>query len=389
MTEKKPRILDKIYALEDIEAYAKKHLPKPIFGYVAGGAERNHTLRNNTEDFANYKFVPNILRNVSERSIKTEIFDREWDAPFGISPMGVSALAAYRGDIVLAEAAKKMNIPMMISGSSLIPMEEIIKLAPGTWFQAYLPGEHDKVENLVLRVKKAGFETLVLTVDVAVLAGRENNLRNGFSTPLRPSFRLLYQGLTHPNWSINTFLKTIFKHGMPHFENFLADRGEPVFSASINRDFGKRSNLNWEHLRQIRKLWDGNLIVKGILNKGDALKAINLGADAIIISNHGGRQLDSAISSIKALENIRPHVKNDCKIFVDSGFRRGTDVIKALALGADFVFIGRPFLFAASIAGLPGVLHAINLLKEEIDRDMALLGVNEIGDLGHELLQKY
>ena len=389
MTEKKPRILDKIYALEDIEAYAKKHLPKPIFGYVAGGAERNHTLRNNAEDFANYKFVPNILRNVSERSIKTEIFDREWDAPFGISPMGVSALAAYRGDIVLAEAAKKMNIPMMISGSSLIPMEEIIKLAPGTWFQAYLPGEHDKVENLVLRVKKAGFETLVLTVDVAVLAGRENNLRNGFSTPLRPSFRLLYQGLTHPNWSINTFLKTIFKHGMPHFENFLADRGEPVFSASINRDFGKRSNLNWEHLRQIRKLWDGNLIVKGILNKGDALKAINLGADAIIISNHGGRQLDSAISSIKALENIRPHVKNDCKIFVDSGFRRGTDVIKALALGADFVFIGRPFLFAASIAGLPGVLHAINLLKEEIDRDMALLGVNEIGDLGHELLQKY
>ena len=282
-----------------------------------------------------------------------------------------------------------MNIPMVISGSSLIPMEEIIKLAPGTWFQAYLPGEHDKVENLVLRVKKAGFETLVLTVDVAVLAGRENNLRNGFSTPLRPSFSLLYQGLTHPNWSMNTFLKTIFKHGMPHFENFLAERGEPVFSASINRDFGKRSNLNWEHLKQIRKLWDGNLIVKGILNKGDALKAINLGADAIIISNHGGRQLDSAISSIKALENIRPHVKGDCKLFVDSGFRRGTDVIKALALGADFVFIGRPFLYAASIAGIAGVTHTINLLKEEIDRDMALLGVNEIDELGLELLQKY
>ena len=389
MTRKKPSILNKIYALEDLEVHAKKHLPKPVFGYVAGGAERNHTLRNNVEDFANYKFVPNILRNVSERSTKTEIFGRQWDAPFGISPMGVSALAAYRGDIVLADAAQKMNIPMVISGSSLIPMEEIIKLAPGTWFQAYLPGEHDKVENLVLRVKQAGFETLVLTVDVAVLAGRENNLRNGFSTPLRPSFSLLYQGLTHPNWSMNTFLKTIFKHGMPHFENFLAERGEPVFSASINRDFGKRSNLNWEHLKQIRKLWDGNLIVKGILNKGDALKAINLGADAIIISNHGGRQLDSAISSIKALENIRPYIKGDCKLFVDSGFRRGTDVIKALALGADFVFIGRPFLYAASIAGIAGVTHAINLLKEEIDRDMALLGVNEIDELGHELLQKY
>ena len=176
---------------------------------------------------------------------------------------------------------------------------------------------------------------------------------------------------------------------MPHFENFLAERGEPVFSASIDRDFGKRSNLNWEHLKQIRNLWDGNLIVKGILNKGDALKAINLGADAIIISNHGGRQLDSAISSIKALENIRPHVKGDCKLFVDSGFRRGTDIIKALALGADFVFIGRPFLYAASIAGSAGVTHTINLLKEEIDRDMALLGVNEIDELGLELLQKY
>ena len=149
MTRKKPRILNKIYALEDLEVHAKKHLPKPVFGYVAGGAERNHTLRNNAEDFANYKFVPNILRNVSERSTKTEIFGRQWDAPFGISPMGVSALAAYRGDIVLADAAQKMNIPMVISGSSLIPMEEIIKLAPGTWFQAYLPGEHDKVENLV------------------------------------------------------------------------------------------------------------------------------------------------------------------------------------------------------------------------------------------------
>ena len=303
-------------------------------------------------------------------------------------PMGVSACCfRHRGDIVLADAAQKMNIPMVISGSSLIPMEEIIKLAPGTWFQAYLPGEHDKVENLVLRVKKAGFETLVLTVDVAVLAGRENNLRNGFSTPLRPSFSLLYQGLTHPNWSMNTFLKTIFKHGMPHFENFLAERGEPVFSASIKRDFGKRSNLNWEHLKKIRKLWDGNLIVK-VFN-GDALKAINLGTDAIIISNHGGRQLDSAISSIKALENIRPHVKGDCKLFVDSGFRRGTDIIKALALGADFVFIGRPFLYAASIAGIAGVTHTINLLKEEIDRDMALLGVNEIDELGLELLQKY
>ena len=386
MKSKKPRILNKIYALDDLEYYARKHLPRPVFGYVSGGAERNDTLKGNFDDLSKYKFIPNILRNVSGRTIKKSIFGQEWNAPFGISPMGVSALAAYRGDLVLAEGARNMNIPMMISGSSLIPMEEIIKVAPETWFQAYLPGEHDKVEKLVMRVKNAGFKTLILTVDVSVLAGRENNLRNGFSTPLRPSLKLLYNGMVRPNWSINTFLKTLFLHGMPHFENFLAERGEPVFSASVNRDFGMRSNLNWAHLEQIRNIGDGNLIVKGILNKDDAIKASSLGADAIIISNHGGRQLDSAISSIRALENIRPHINQDCKLFVDSGFRRGTDVIKALSLGADFVFIGRPFLYAASIAGLAGVEHAINLLMEEIDRDIALIGVNSLEELNKELI---
>ncbi|MDG2187010.1 MAG: alpha-hydroxy acid oxidase [Hyphomicrobiales bacterium] len=389
MKNKKPKILDKIYALEDFEYYAKKHLPKPVYGYVSGGAERNETLNGNFQDLSKYKFIPNILRDVSKRSIKTSIFGQEWDAPFGISPMGVSALAAYRGDLVLAESARNKNIPMMISGSSLIPMEDIIKLAPETWFQAYLPGEHDKVEGLVERVKNAGFKTLVLTVDVSVLAGRENNLRNGFSTPLRPSLKLLYNGMIRPKWSINTFLKTILLHGMPHFENFLAQRGEPVFSASVNRDFGKRSNLNWSHMKQIRDLWDGNLIVKGILNKDDAIKASSFGADAIIISNHGGRQLDSAISSIKALENIRPHIKDNCKLFIDSGFRRGTDVIKALSIGADFVFIGRPFLYAASIAGLQGVEHAINLLMDEIDRDIALIGINNLTELNKQLIYSY
>ncbi|MGB0573699.1 MAG: alpha-hydroxy acid oxidase [Hyphomicrobiales bacterium] len=385
---KKPRILNKVFALDDLEYYAKRHLPRPVFGYISGGSERNQTLDINLQDLQKIKFIPNILRDVSKRSITTSLFGNKWNAPFGISPMGVSALAAYRGDIVLAEAARNMNIPMIISGSSLIPMEEIIKLAPETWFQAYLPGEHDKVEKLVLRVKNAGFKTLILTVDVSVLAGRENNLRNGFSTPLRPSFRLMYDGMIRPKWTLNTFLRTLLIHGMPHFENFLADRGEPVFSATINRDFGKRSNLNWEHLKQIRDLWDGNLIVKGILNTDDAIKAQSMGADAIIISNHGGRQLDSAISSIKALENIRPVIKGECKIFVDSGFRRGTDVIKALAIGADFVFIGRPFLYAASIAGQEGVEHSIQLLMEEIDRDIALLGVNSIDELNTNLLHK-
>jgi len=381
------KIIKKIYALEDIEHYARKHLPRPIFGYVSGGSETNSSLRENRRIFEDYKFTPRILKNVSNRTTETKLFGQSWSAPFGISPMGVSALAAYRGDLILAEAAKKSSVPMIMSGSSLIPMEDVISLAPETWFQAYLPGESDRIEKLIERVEKAGFKTLILTVDVAVMAGRENNLRSGFSTPLRPSLRLAYDGITHPKWTLNTFLRTILLHGMPHFENFFATRGEPIFSSSVNRDFGQRANLNWKHLEQIRKQWKGNLIVKGILDKDDAIIAKEIGAEGIIISNHGGRQLDSAISSLEALENIVPHLK-DVSIMVDSGFRRGNDILKALVIGADFVFIGRPFLYAASIAGLEGVEHAINLLKDEIDRNMALLGINSLEELNSSFLRR-
>ena len=381
------KIIKKIYALEDIERYARKHLPRPIFGYVSGGSETNSSLRENRRIFEDYKFTPRILKNVSNRTTETKLFGQSWSAPFGISPMGVSALAAYRGDLVLAEAAKKSSVPMIMSGSSLIPMEDVISLAPETWFQAYLPGESDRIEKLIGRVEKAGFKTLILTVDVAVMAGRENNLRSGFSTPLRPSLRLAYDGITHPKWTLNTFLRTILLHGMPHFENFFAPRGEPILSSSVNRDFGQRANLNWKHLEQIRKQWKGNLIVKGILDKDDAIIAKEIGAEGIIISNHGGRQLDSAISSLEALENIVPHLK-DVTIMVDSGFRRGNDILKALVIGADFVFIGRPFLYAASIAGLEGVEHAINLLKDEIDRNMALLGINSLEELNSSFLRR-
>ena len=222
-----PRALARMLSLDDFEQAARRRPPRPIFGYIAGAAEDNQSLRANRDAFARYGFVPRVLVNVSARSQQFDLFGRRYDAPFGIAPMGLSALSAYRGDIVQARAARASNIPAILSGTSLIPLEDVIQAAPGTWFQAYLPGDPARIDALVERARKAGYETLVLTVDIPVSANRENNVRTGFSTPLKPSLRLAWDGLTRPRWLAGTFLRTLLAHGMPHFENSFATRGAP------------------------------------------------------------------------------------------------------------------------------------------------------------------
>ncbi|MBW0367816.1 alpha-hydroxy acid oxidase [Ensifer adhaerens] len=373
--------LQKYLCLNDFETSARRRLPRPLFGYIAGASETNASLRYNAEDFDTYAFRPRVLRDVSGRSTQTTLLGETYDAPFGIAPMGISALMAYRGDVMLAEAAAKRRIPMIMSGSSLTRLEEVAGAAPGSWFQAYLPGEPDRIDALVDRVKRAGFQTLVLTVDTATLANRENNIRAGFSTPLRPSLRLAWQGITHPRWTIGTFLRTLAVHGVPHFENSYADRGAPIISSNIMRDFGRRDHLNWDHLERIRARWPGKLVVKGVLHPDDASRVHDVGADGLIVSNHGGRQLDGTMSPLSALPEIVARIGNKTTVMVDGGFRRGTDIIKALALGARFVFVGRPFLYAAVVAGSPAIGKAIDILKSEIHQDMALLGVVAIDDI--------
>lgn len=382
----KIRRLNAILSLDDFEARARQHLPQPLYGYISGASERNWSLEANRKAFEVYGFRTRVLRDVSTRSMRTTLLGRAYDAPFGIAPMGISALMAYRGDILLAQAAERCGIPMIMSGSSLIRLEDVVAAAPSTWFQAYLPGESDRIEGLIDRVAAAGFKTLVLTVDTAALANRENNIRAGFSTPLRPSARLAWQGLTHPRWTVGTFLRTIMLHGMPHFENSYATRGAPIIAANILRDFGKKDHLNWNHLKRIRARWRGKLIVKGILHPDDAMQAAEAGADGIIISNHGGRQLDGAIPPLVALPDIAKRIANQIPVMLDGGIRRGTDIIKALALGAHFVFIGRPFLYAATVAGLDGVLKAGDIVKDELHRNMALLGVTAIDEIGKDHL---
>ncbi len=381
----RPKVLQRMLSLQDFEQEAMKRLPRPIFGYIAGAAEDNRSLHDNRQAFDDWAFTTQVLRDVSQRSTRVTLLGRDYAAPFGLAPMGISALSTYRGDIVLAQAAQAAQVPAVLSGTSLIPMEEVIAAAPQTWFQAYLPGDPERIAALVDRAARAGFETLVLTVDIPVSANRENNVRTGFSTPLRPSLRLAWDGLTRPRWLAGTFAQTLLRHGMPHFENSFATRGAPIVSGNVLRDFSARDHLNWSHLDQIRRQWQGHLIVKGVLSVSDAQRARQHGADAVILSNHGGRQLDGAVSPLRILPQVVDAL-GDFPVLIDSGFRRGSDVLKALALGARFVFVGRPFNYAAAVAGQAGVAHAIALLQEEIDRNMAMLGVQRCTELTREQL---
>jgi L-lactate dehydrogenase (cytochrome) len=382
------RRFKRILCLDDFEAAARKHLPRPVFGYVAGAAETNASLSDNRRAFGEFGFVPRVLIDISKGSQQTSLFGRTYAAPFGIAPMGITALYAYRGDLVLARTAAAARIPMIMSGSSLIRLEDVARECGETWFQAYLPGDVREITALVERVALAGFGKLVVTVDSQVAPNRENYLRAGFSAPLRPTFRLAWDGITRPRWLFGTFLRTLVRHGMPHFENNFATRGAPILSPSVVREWSERGQLDWTHLALIRRLWKGTLVVKGILDPDDARMAREAGADGIIVSNHGGRQLDGAVSPLRMLPAVVAACP-DIPVMMDSGVRRGTDVLKALALGAKFVFVGRPFGYAVAIGGAAGVNRAIGLLFDEIQRDMAMLGISQLSELDPQRLFRF
>ncbi|QKI77783.1 alpha-hydroxy acid oxidase [Achromobacter xylosoxidans] len=379
--------LRRMLSLHDFEAAARRILPKPLYAYVSGAVEDGQSERGNRRAYDDYGFRPKVLVDVSRRGTRCTVLGREYAAPVGVAPLGIAALTSYRGDVMLARAAAEAGVPCIMSGSSLIRLETVMEAAPGTWFQAYLPGDGAQIAALIDRVAAAGVDTLVLTVDTPVAANRENNVRAGFSTPLRPSVGLAWQGVTHPRWLIGTFLRTLARHGMPHFENNYATRGAPILSGNVLRDFSDRGHLNWQHVAAIRKTWKGRMVLKGILHPDDARAARAHGMDAVIVSNHGGRQLDGSVSPLHALPAI-VDAAGGMDVMLDSGVRRGTDALKAMALGARCVFVGRPFNYAATVAGQRGVAHAIALIVEEIRRNMGLLGIVDLRELNQSLLQR-
>ncbi len=379
--------LKRCYSLEDFEVAARRHLPRLIHGFVAGGAETEAGIRDNRAAFQDYAFVPQVLRNVAGRSQAVALFGRNYAAPFGIAPMGAAALCGYRADIAMAQAAAAANLPMLVSAAGLISLEDVRRECPTAWCQLYIPGDDRRITAMVDRAGAAGYDTVVVSADVPVPANRENNLRNGFGLPIVPKAQVIADCALHPRWLFGTLMRTLLSHGMPHFENMDAMRGPPIFSKNQVRNTEKRDALSWVHIDLIRKRWPGKLVVKGILARDDARMAREAGADGLILSNHGGRQLDGAIAALRVLPEIVAD-NPDLTVMIDGGFRRGTDVLKALALGARFVFVGRPMLFAAAVAGEAGVARAIALLKAEIDRDLALLGVKTVAELGPAYLRR-
>jgi L-lactate dehydrogenase (cytochrome) len=362
-------------ALDDFEDKARTYLPRMIYGFVSGAVERGAGAQFAAGAYNDYAFVPRTLRDVAGRNTGITLFGHHYAMPFGIAPMGGSAIAAYRGDLVLAEAAAEMNQPMIMSATSVIPLEEVQRANPLAWFQPYLAGDEKRITPMIERVARAGFKTLVLTADTPVPGNRENNVRNGYSMPIKVTPRVALDCVLHPRWLLNTFGRTIATRGLPHFENMEFEKGPPMLSRNLARNFRDRDRFGWDHVRLIRKLWPGTLVIKGLLCLEDARMARECGADGIIVSNHGGRQLDYAVAPLHMLASIRREMP-DFPIMIDGGIRRGSDVLKAMALGANAVFIGRPYLYAAAIGGAEAVRHASNLVREEIDRNMALLGLN-------------
>ncbi|MES2186599.1 MAG: alpha-hydroxy acid oxidase [Pseudomonadota bacterium] len=365
-------------SIADLAAIAKRRLPPGIHGYVSGGSEDHSSLEANRAAFRRWSFLTRPLVDVSRRQQGIELFGTRWASPVGIAPMGVSSLCCFDGDVALARAAARAQVPSVLSAASTVPLERVMQEAPRTWYQAYLPADHGVIGPLLERLKAARVPVLVVTTDVQVASTRENELRNGFSIPLRLTPRLVAGGLAHPRWMVETFARTLLKRGVPHYENFTATRGNRIVTAPKGDHRAGRAAMTWETIRWIRDRWPNRLVVKGILRPEDAAMALQVGADGVLVSNHGGRQLDGAIAPLDALPAIVAAAPG-LAVMLDGGVRRGTDVLKALALGAHCVFVGRPAMYGLACGGEAGVAHALGLLRREIDVDLALLGCPDAG----------
>lgn len=350
-------------------------LPRALFEFIAGSAEDGHTAMANRTAFEQVRYVPRALLETAHRSCAGTVLGESWSAPFGIAPMGAAAAFAHDADVVFARAAAAENVPFVLSGASLTPLERVLRENPKTWFQMYAAATKSSL-SLVRRACEAGCQTLVLTVDVPVAGRRENDLRNGYGTPLRPSLKLAASLSSRPLWLLRHGLPWLRK-GSPHFENLATGR-MPMVARDAGQAF-PRTSLTWDHVQRLRDAWSGTFVIKGLLSPEDAQRAFALGAQAVVMSNHGGRQLDGAVAPLTVLPATRSLAPSGT-VLSDGGIRRGNDVIKSVACGADMVLVGRPMMYAAVVGGFDGVRQAIQLLREEILRSMTMLGIASLSE---------
>ena len=376
------------YNIHDLREMARRKLPKGVFEFVDRGTEDDNAVANNRAALERIRFRPRTLVDVSKRTQAITLFGKPQPMPICVGPTGTAGLLWYGGEVGIARAAAKAGIPFTVGTNSMTSMEEIAEKAGGTlWFQLYMWSDRALSHKIVERAKGVGFEALMVTVDGAVPSNREYNYRNGFEIPIHFNARNIADVLSRPRWFAAVFLRQILARGMPRFENFPPEVMQGLMQRTLNKTILKNESLNWDDLRVLRKLWPRTLMVKGVLSPQDAVKAADCGADAVIVSNHGGRNLDYSIAPIDALPEVLDAAGKRLTVIVDSGFRRGSDVVKALALGAKSVFIGRAPLYGVAAHGEAGAARAIEIFREEIGRVMALLGVNSVAELDQRYLQ--
>jgi (S)-mandelate dehydrogenase len=381
------RGLDDCYNIFDLREVAKRRLPKGVFEFFDRGTEDEVALANNRAAFERLKLKHRALVDMTNRTMATTLFGKPVSMPMAIAPTGVAGLCWYHGELELAKAAAAAKIPFTLATGAMTPMEEIAEKASGRlWMQLYVWHERKLSYELIDRAKNAGFEALIITVDTAAPPNREYNARNGFNLPFRMSARAAIDMMGKPRWLALVMWRYLVNGGMPRYENYPAHlrhsiRTDPSVNAMMRRD-----SLSWEDIKIFRTMWPGILMVKGINRPDDAVRAIEHGCDGIIVSNHGGRNMDSAVASIDALPEIAEAVGAKATVLLDSGVRRGSDIAKALALGAKAVLTGRATLYGTSVGGEAGAAKAISVLRKELDNTMVYCGCNTVDEITPDIL---
>ncbi len=363
----------KIFSIKDARELSRKRLPKLVFDFIDGASGDEKLAEINSRALDQIRLEPKVLRNVEKRSLKKKVLGYEFDFPFGFAPMGMTNLSWPGADSMLAAESARNNIPTCVSMASTTTLEKMYELSEGhSWMQLYIFQDENFVMELLDRAKNTGYEVAILTVDVPVLSRRTRDDKNGFSYPFKIGPKQFFDFATHPTWSLSTLLS-----GIPKPMNYVTSKsGDGIFKRKESR-----GSTDWDTLKRVRDKWKGKLIIKGVMSPEDAVKIKEAGADAIQVSNHGGRQLDSATAAINMLPLIRKSVGNDFPLIFDSGIRSGSDIVRALAFGANYAMIGRPVMYAMGADGRKGLRRIVEIIKEETSTTLGLVGLNDINNV--------
>ena len=382
--------LDRCYNIFDLREVAKSRLPKGIFEYVDKGTEDGISLEENRAAFHRRKLHTHFLNDWSVRDLGTEIFGKRINLPFGIAPTGSAGLMWYQGEVELARAAAAAGIPFTLAMGALTSLEEVTKAVPDSrkWFQLYPWADEAGNYEMVTRARDLGWEALVVTIDHAPGRGREHNERNGFSFPFKPNVTAAMDMALHPSWLLRVMGRYVMNEGLPTNANYPERYRFTVVDGKTRVSPQRFQAMTWEHIKKFRDFWPRKLIVKSILSADQARAAVDAGADAIVVSNHGGRAFDSAIATLDVLPEIVAAVGDRCTVILDSGIRRGSDIVKALALGAKMVLVGRATLYGTACGGQAGAARAIKILSDEMERSFGYIGARRVSEIGAHIFAR-